>query len=407
MRWVITWQIFPVLIWDCDTGFFMPIPARYFDGRSLTAHAALVQLDAQQLTIEYAQQTRHYSLSAKRVCEWHAPRLSITFADKTQLDILHPPPAWLHQLQNDSIERALTQWQQHRGYWLALAAMLTLALYATAKWTIPLLTYAVIAITPDDYLNRFSQTISAQVMEKIGEPSALCASVQNNVRQAIRQNFLPDQTLQALPITLHFRSDLGVNALALPDGSIILTDELLYFVHSPEELYGIVGHEIGHVRERHTLHMLVQQTLLTFFWDTITGDLSGTAAFASTLPLILQSTAYSRRFERAADDYAIGLMQQHHIDTHYLADFFIRMGTKETAEFKDKLKQAALKQDCEKTRSLQDITADNRIIPNNTTTDDDKDEKNRPLWDKINNLLASHPSDEERIARIMSYSKTH
>ncbi len=384
----------------------MPISAQYFDGQSLTAHPAEVELSSEYLTIHYAQQRKQVDLQDKRICEWHAPRLCITFTeDQTQLVISHPPQAWLDQLQTDAIERYLHRGQHLRGYWLLLIGIFALALYATVKWTIPLMTYATMAITPTHYLDAFSKKISATALDQIGKPSALCTSIQNTVRTTIEQQFLPDQHNQTLPISVHFRSDLGVNALALPDGSIILTDDLLYFVTNAQELYGIVGHEIGHVRERHSLHMLIQQTLLTFFWDAITGDLSGTAGFASALPLILQSTAYSRHFERAADDYAITLLQQRNIDTRYLANFFGRMSAKIAPQFKEKLKQAAFSKNCEQNRSLETITASNLIPIDNTKPNVTSAEKPQALLKKFTQLITSHPSDDERIKHILFYAQ--
>jgi Zn-dependent protease with chaperone function len=368
----------------------------------------VVELNAAHLTINYAQQRKQYALTDKRIAEWHAPRFCITFADQTQLVISNPPPAWLHQLQSDRLERYFHQVQRLRGYWFLLVGIFAVTLYASVKWTIPFLTDATMAMTPSNYLDTFSKTISASALKEIGEPSELCASVQHAVRTSIEQQFLPDQLNQALPISLHFRADLGVNAFALPDGSIILTDDLLYFVTSTQELYSIVAHEMGHVRERHSLHMLIQHTLLTFFWDAITGDLSGTAAFASALPLILQGAAYSRQFERAADDYAMALLQKNNIDTRYLADFFIRMGAETPPQFKDRLKQAVLSKQCEQTRSLDAITASNLLASSDTKLVTDAQpnaqstNQDGPYWKKLLHMLSTHPSDDERIQRILS-----
>jgi Zn-dependent protease with chaperone function len=389
----------------------MPIAAEYFDGQSLKAHPALVELSPEQLTLDYAQQRKQYALTDKPIVEWHAPRLCITFADQTQLVISNPPSAWLQQLQTDRLERYIHQGRQLRVYWCLLLGIFALTLYTTVKWTIPLLTHASMAIIPTDYLDRFSQKISASAIKQIGEPSNLCESVQSTVRSTIEQQFLPDQHSQTLPISLHFRAGLGVNALALPDGSIILTDDLLYFVSSAQELYGIVAHEIGHVRERHSLHMLIQHSLLTFFWDAITGDLNSTAAFASTLPLVLQSTAYSRQFERAADDYAMALLQQKNIDTRYLANFFIRISEETAPQFKDKLKQAELSKHCEQSRSLEAIMASNLIINGDSKPADNAkpndqaiDQHDSPLK-RLIQMISTHPSDDERIQRILSQAQ--
>ena len=50
-----------------------------------------------------------------------------------------------------------------------------------------------------------------------------------------------------------------VNAVALPGGHILLFDQLIQDAKSPDEMAGILAHEIGHVRNRDTMTALIRQ----------------------------------------------------------------------------------------------------------------------------------------------------
>ncbi|MCG8612395.1 MAG: M48 family metallopeptidase, partial [Pseudomonadales bacterium] len=54
---------------------------------------------------------------------------------------------------------------------------------------------------------------------------------------------------------LHFRKGewIGANALALPGGDIVITDELIKLAKSDDAIRGVLLHEIAHVKYRHSL----------------------------------------------------------------------------------------------------------------------------------------------------------
>ena len=102
--------------------------------------------------------------------------------------------------------------------------------------------------------------------------------------------------------TLHFRSwDLGANALALPNGIIVITDSLLDLVSSREEFEAIVAHEIGHVVHRHAMQMALRDVGVFVLISTFLGDLTSVSSLASAIPTILIESSYSRSFEKEAD----------------------------------------------------------------------------------------------------------
>ena len=118
---------------------------------------------------------------------------------------------------------------------------------------------------------------------------------------------------------------IGPNAFALPDGTIIFTDEMVNLAEHDQELSAVLAHEIGHVVRRHGMRSIVQDSLLGFAILAITGDITGSSELFIGLPVLLTELAYSREFEREADAYALAYMQNHDIDRQHFANLMRRV----------------------------------------------------------------------------------
>jgi Zn-dependent protease with chaperone function len=103
------------------------------------------------------------------------------------------------------------------------------------------------------------------------------------------------------------------NALALPGGLIVVTSGLLDQVQSENELAFVLGHELGHYRNRDHIRGLGRGLVLAMFFATVTdGDVSGLSLKVTDLALL----GFSRRQELAADEFGLELVytQYGHVD---------------------------------------------------------------------------------------------
>ncbi|MEG0969483.1 MAG: M48 family metallopeptidase [Acidaminococcaceae bacterium] len=90
-----------------------------------------------------------------------------------------------------------------------------------------------------------------------------------------------------------------VNAMAVPGGFIYVYKGLLDFMPSDDELAGVLGHEVGHIVERHSVHQVEKQlalTLLTLIASRGEGFILATTAMQALM------AGYSRSDEREADE---------------------------------------------------------------------------------------------------------
>ena len=122
-----------------------------------------------------------------------------------------------------------------------------------------------------------------------------------------------------------------VNAFALPGGYMVVTTGLIKSCITPDELAGVIAHEMVHVTERHgTSRMLREQT-----WALLGRLMGGSEYAASTvrdIVLLMVGSGFDRDQERDADIMGAKRMIAANINPEALANFFSRL-QKEDKEF--------------------------------------------------------------------------
>lgn len=107
------------------------------------------------------------------------------------------------------------------------------------------------------------------------------------------------------------------NAFALPGGRIVLFNGLIEEAEAPEEVAGVLAHEMGHVVHRHGTQILLRNMGLDILFDLMLGGMGGGS---------IVSFSYSREAEAEADTAALGLLRKTGIRAAGLAAFFKRLG---------------------------------------------------------------------------------
>ncbi len=112
-----------------------------------------------------------------------------------------------------------------------------------------------------------------------------------------------------------------INAFAIPGGFIVFTSKIVEDYISEENgleaLAGVAAHELGHIKHRHSLKILIKSALIASIFTLLTGDAS-VVSLGMAQQLI--SLAYNRKQEVQADTYAIKLLIKSNIEP----DPFIR-----------------------------------------------------------------------------------
>jgi len=125
--------------------------------------------------------------------------------------------------------------------------------------------------------------------------------------------------------TLNFRDGgaIGPNAFALPDGTLVVTDQLVTLAGDDMEMIvGVLAHEIGHVELEHSLRQLYRAVGMAGLIMLIAGDVGSGVEDVLVQGGGLVALSYSRAAEAAADRRSVELMARAGFDPAAIARFF-------------------------------------------------------------------------------------
>jgi Zn-dependent protease with chaperone function len=122
---------------------------------------------------------------------------------------------------------------------------------------------------------------------------------------------------------VHVSEDDTLNAFAMPGGVIVVHTGLIAATKRPEELAGVLAHEVQHVEQRHSLRGMVKDLGLRGLWSFATGDLGGTLAGQAALEIT--SLKFSRDDESEADQKGFDALVKANIDPAGMPAFFKTM----------------------------------------------------------------------------------
>jgi Zn-dependent protease with chaperone function len=153
---------------------------------------------------------------------------------------------------------------------------------------------------------------------------------------------------EGMRVRVHY-ADAGVpNAFATLGGHVVVTRGLLERMPSENALAMVLAHEIGHIRARDPIAALGGGASLALLLAAAGGDVGSLAPQAA---MVIQR-GYSRAAERQADEVALEALQRFYGHAGGAAEVFRRLG------------------------------------------------RESPFDARLPSMLATHPSDDERIARL-------
>ncbi|MEM9522709.1 MAG: M48 family metallopeptidase [Pseudomonadota bacterium] len=306
--------------------------AIFYDGEVAEGHDAALFPDGDMLRIERTDgQVVKWPLSDIREERDHGWEKGLVLCRLTSPDRLviraradgHAVRAALPHLRKRDIDRSAMRrvalWGM--GALMALAALLLVILPGLANQLAPLI--------PPAREAAFGEALVRQMARMLNDTDEtdtppFCAT--NEGRAAL--NAMAARLLEGrnLPYTLKIEvldHDM-INAFAAPGGWVVIVRGLLDKARSPDEVAGVLAHEIGHVAARDPTRLALRGVGSAGLLGLVFGDFAGAGVMVLLADRLL-TASYTRDAERAADDYALSMLADAGISSDGLADFFARL----------------------------------------------------------------------------------
>jgi Zn-dependent protease with chaperone function len=299
------------------------ITARYFDGRSADAHVVSVDISRDRVIVTGDGVFRDEALDGVVISEriGHTPRF-VRFADGAFCEV-NDVDALEVLLKSASVAPSqVSQWETSgRLVWTLVVAFLALGI--AGYWIgLPIAARVLADRLPASALEGLSDQTLRLLDDGVFAPSELPVSRQQGL--SARFALMAWPTSESIDMRILYRTseDLGANAMALPSGAIIVTDDLVKLAKSDDEVLAVLAHEAGHVQERHGLRNIIQSSVVSLVVTWVVGDVGSLIAVA---PTALMQLKYSRDLERDADSYAARALEANDMSLGLLADILERM----------------------------------------------------------------------------------
>jgi Zn-dependent protease with chaperone function len=300
------------------------VSASYFNGTTSQRHAVVVELRDRRwlVTGDFVSRSEHVDAVLVSSALGATPRF-VRFADGAVCEISDAGAlaAMLASadIPDDRIGSAIMKPRLIAAIVVAFVALL----FVTYRFGVPAAANQVADRAPDAAIRRLGTTTLQTLDATVLKPSALSVERRSALISAFAELRLPGVTdVNRSPLLFRKSDAIGANALTLPNGTIVVTDELVALAKNDHEILGVLAHEAGHAQRRHALRIMLESSAVSALLSWYVGDVN---TLAVTAPASLLNASYSRDFEREADEFAIAVMQANSIPTSALADILERM----------------------------------------------------------------------------------
>ena len=236
---------------------------------------------------------------------------------------------------NDGIDRylaargrggaGLVHWLEQFRLRLVVIVLMAFVLGAGVyRYGVPALVEIAVRVTPPIV----PELMAKGTMQALDTATFSPTTLPEAKRRAIADGFARIAALSprgAAGYTLNFRDGgaIGPNAFALPDGTLVVTDQLVTLAGDDTEMIvGVLAHEIGHVELEHSLRQLYRAAGMTGLIMLIAGDVGSGVEDVLVQGGGLLALSHSRAAEAAADRRSVELMARAGYDPAAIARFF-------------------------------------------------------------------------------------
>jgi predicted Zn-dependent protease len=293
------------------------------DARTTASRAGVARLDDDRLVVEFADGARlDMPLAGCVLVSLPAgtTRGQLAPSPASPMRIVFDAPALAAALAASAAYRVAL----HVAPALAAAALLVLV-------ALPLLADRLAARVPAPIERQFGAALAARLAVALARSPAEAEICRATAGRAALDEIFARLVAAAGPLphppVLQVVGASAANAYALPGGRVLLSSGMIDAVSSPDELAGVLAHELAHVAHRDPVRAMVRSAALAALAGALDGD-PAMAAGPATLGVRLLGLSYSRDAEALADARAAEILARAGLAADGLARLFARLAAR-------------------------------------------------------------------------------
>ncbi len=295
--------------------------AKYFDGKKSLPFKAKVHLENKGLSFNILNEGKtdehlwlFSDLQLLAELKFDVPAI---FSSKTEPHarlIIHDETVYQEIVKHISKKNIISGNVSYSWGMLILIGLGCLVLFFAALFVIPVGAPLAAKLIPQSWDNRLGQWVIHDVVEEQHQciaPEGVAAL------NKLVTKLVPDSNLPFDVRVIQIKASTP-NAFAVPGYHLIIFNSLLNFADNPDEVAGVLAHEMGHAISHHPTAGLIRQI---GFKAVMIGAFGSTVDIASGL----LDVQYTRKNEQQADEIATQLLHQAKISNKGLAQFFEKL----------------------------------------------------------------------------------
>lgn len=300
-----------------------PVYARYSEGTSTKPRDASVALTLKgiEVLLKEPDQVKLWPYPTLRSSEpvrTHAVDVLLSSTSAPGASVFVPSPEFARALRQRAphLTARGERWRHTRPWMIGGAAVAAViaAIYFSG-WS-PAKSIAL--VLPDSWRGRLGE----QAIRSMTDGRKICNDPAGDAALAKLTERLSRATGASKPFKVAVYDWSLLNAFAVPGGQVVLTRGLIEKAESPDEVAGVLAHEMGHGIELHPESSIIRAVGLASAVELMMG---GSGAALANIGLVLAQLSYSRVSEHEADLQAIRVLKDAGISNNGLGDFFKRV----------------------------------------------------------------------------------
>ncbi len=315
----------------------------------------------------------------------------LNFPDGAQFETLDNASIdeMVEKLANDPLHGLAHKLESAKSFVLFTVATVIIFGWLFIQYGIPAFSKQIAELLPDEASQYMGQGVLDAMDKGFFSESKLTEKRQKELTALFNGLLKNIEGSKNYQLKFRLGGKIRANAFALPDGTIVFTDELINLAEHDSEIVSIMLHEIGHLKRHHSLRATIQQFSLAMFVMVITGDVSTSSSIITAIPVMLVESGFSQDMETEADSYSLEYMLKHKINPNNFATMMEKLEASYMPEYTVCMEaiNGSVNQKVKAIKCINDAVK---------LSKDENNEDDKSTMD----YFSTHPSSKERMDRF-------